>query len=100
MSFLGQLSASGVGGAIRGSFVLSGINAQFRSRRQAALRALTVEVGLNTAFSVNMVENIRAYPAQTGFIDRYPNPGWLKKWVWTSQLTAPLLQSSARSGSP
>jgi hypothetical protein len=57
VGFLSQLIASGVGGAIGGSFVLLGVNAQFRSQSEAALRALMVEVGLNAAVAGRIVED-------------------------------------------
>lgn len=88
MGFISQLIASGVSGAIGGSFVLWGVKAQFRSQCEAALRALLVEVGLNFVFAGRMVED-RADPNLQkigGFLPGHPNPGWLKKSVWNSQL--------------
>ena len=82
MSFLAQLVASSVGGAIGGSFVLWGVNAQFRSQSRAACRALLVETKSNSKAAKAMAMKPENVPWKEG----EPNPGWLKSSVWTSQL--------------
>jgi hypothetical protein len=82
MSFLSQLIASAVGGAVGGSFVIWGVKAQFRSQSRAACRALLVETKGNAKASKAMVGRPENSPWKEGG----PNPGWLKSSVWTSQL--------------
>jgi hypothetical protein len=82
VGFVSQLIASAVGGGVGGSFVLWGLNVQFRRQSEAALRAVVVEVNGNVKAALQMFENRgKAYPAG------HANPGWLKHSIWDSQLT-------------
>jgi hypothetical protein len=85
MGFISQLIASGVGGAIGGSFVLWGVKAQFRSQCEAAIRALVVEVDGNASAAMEMTQ-ARSYPPPGRFEQGHADPGWLKHAVWDSQL--------------
>ena len=86
MSFISQLIASGVGGAIGGSFVLWGVKAQFRSQCEATLRALVVEVDGNASAALEMTQ-ARSYAPPLGHFEQgHADPSWLKRSVWNSQL--------------
>jgi hypothetical protein len=85
MAFISQLIASGVGGAIGGSFVLWGVKAQFRSQCEAALRALVVEVDGNASAAMEMTQ-VSSYPPVGRFEQGKADPSWLKNAVWNSQL--------------
>lgn len=85
MGFFSQLFASAIGGLVAGYFVVVGVKLQFRRQSEAALRALMIEVGLNAAFAGQMVAD-RSNPKNQGFLPGHPDPGWLKKATWNSQL--------------
>jgi hypothetical protein len=68
MGFLSQLIASGVGGAIGGSFVLWGVRAQSDRQSDSALRALMAEVAGNTEAAKAMTQSHSSAPGPPGFI--------------------------------
>ena len=85
--FISQLLASGVGGSIGGSFVPWGVNAQFRQQSESALRALRVEVDGNFKAANDMVwATSSAGTVRSPFTGGKPDPSWLKRSIWDSQL--------------
>src|SRR5258708_6709661 len=86
MGFVSQLFASAIGGAVGGLFVLLGVNTQFRRQAEAALRALIVEVDSNTRIALQMTEGSAERNKAGAFPQLGPDPGWLKRSVWDSQL--------------
>jgi hypothetical protein len=83
MGFISQLIASGVGGAIGGSFVLWGVKAQFRRQSDSALGALRVEIDRNVEAAADMTQH---HSASGGYLGGHADPGWLKHSIWDSQL--------------
>jgi hypothetical protein len=83
MGFISQLVASGVGGAIGGSFVLWGVKVQSERQSEAALRAVMVEVTANKEAATEMN---RSRTPTGDFVKGKPDPGWLKHSIWDSQL--------------
>ena len=75
MGFISQLIASGVGGAIGGSFVLWGVKAQFRRQSDSALGALRVEIDRNVEAAADMTQH---HSASGGYLGGHADPGWLK----------------------
>lgn len=86
MGFVSQLFASAIGGAVGGSFVLLGVNTQFRRQAEAALRALIVEVDSNAKIALEMTQGSAERQKAGAFPQWGPDPGWLKRSVWDSQL--------------
>ena len=82
MGFISQLVASSVGGAIGGSFVVIGVNMQFRRLSEAACRAVLLEVQANYEA---LAEMIQVAPGEA-WRDGKANPGWLNRSVWDAQL--------------
>jgi hypothetical protein len=81
-----QLLSAAIAGGLGGWFVLLGVNAQFRRQSEAALRALFIEVEGNASVAAQMVG---AIANGTAFEAGKPNPSWLRRGIWDSQL--PLL---------
>jgi hypothetical protein len=81
-----QLLSAAIAGGLGGWFVLLGVNAQFRRQSEAALRALFIEVEGNASVATQMVGAIANGTASEA---GKPNPGWLRRGIWDSQL--PLL---------
>lgn len=87
MAFISQLIASVMGGAVGGSFVLLGVNAQFNRESRAALRALIIEVDSNAKVAREMTRGTAERQKANAFPQWGPDPGWLKRSVWESQLS-------------
>jgi hypothetical protein len=86
MGFVSQLIASGVGGAIGGSFVMLGVNKQFRRQGDAALGALRIEINTNEAAAAQMVQAVAAGGPTDRFEAGKADPSWLHHSIWDSQL--------------
>lgn len=90
MGFWSQLTASliasSVGGAIGGSFVIFGVNRQFRHQSEAALRALHVEIDANRAAADQMTQALAAGGPKDRFEIGKADPGWFRRSIWDSQL--------------
>ena len=82
MGFFSQLITSAIGGAIGGSFVVIGVNMQFRRQSEAACRALLIEVRANYDALAEMIKR----PSNSEWAAGQPNPGWLSRSVWDAQL--------------
>jgi hypothetical protein len=81
-----QIVASAVGGLIAGWFVVVGVRLQFRRQSEAALRALIIEADTNAKIALQMVRATDERNKANGFPQLGPDPGWLKRAVWDSQL--------------
>jgi hypothetical protein len=86
MGFFSQLFASAIGGAIAGFFVVVGVWLQFRRQSEAALRALSVEVDSNAKIALEMLKGTSQRNQAGAFPQLGPDPGWLRRSVWDSQL--------------
>jgi hypothetical protein len=86
VGFLSQLISSVLGGAVGGSFVLFGVNAQFDRQSRAALRALIIEVDSNAIIALQMTQGTAERQNAGAFPQLGPDPGWLKSSIWDSQL--------------
>jgi hypothetical protein len=86
MGFFTQLFTSIAGGGMGGFFVVVGVNIQARRQEDAALRTLLVEVQWNATASDRMVDQIMD-PANAGYFnDGEPDPSYLRRSIWDSQL--------------
>jgi len=84
-----QLASAAIGGGIGGSFVVVGVNLQFRRQSEAACRALLLEVQSNYEALAEMIKVPSGDPWPNG----KAHPGWLHRSVWDTQLSyvVPLL---------
>lgn len=81
-----QLASAAIGGGIGGSFVLWGVNVQFRRQSEAALRAVMVEVDANVRVAKEIVGDQADRHRRGAFKSGDPDPDWLRRGVWDSQL--------------
>ena len=72
--------------AIGGSFVLLGVNSQFRRQSESALRALRVEIDANRLAADLMTQAWAAGGPKEWFEAGKADPSWLRRSIWDSQL--------------
>jgi len=88
LSALIGVFGSVVGGFVAGVFVVVGVWMQFARQSEAAIRALKVEVSANVDAAKEMAPNVNGGLTPDAFHEGSPDPGWLKRAVWDSQLPA------------
>src|SRR6516225_9079155 len=75
-----------VAALIGGGFVLKAVRLQFRQQSEAALRALIIEADDNAKIALQMVQATDDRNKADCFPQLGPDPGWLRRAVWDSQL--------------